>query len=86
MLGNVSKDRQGSPKKLPKLLTGLETANPTRTRLPEAKSGREGVRAYDVNTPQMCPAPLRAGTAVAAVGEKRKARAERGKGKERAGP
>lgn len=43
VLGNVSKDRQGSPKKLPKLLTGgLETANPTRTRLPEAKSGREG--------------------------------------------
>lgn len=72
---------------MPKLLTGgLETANPTRTRLPEAKSGREDVRAYDVNTSQRRRAPLRAGTAVAAVEEKRKARAERGKEKERVGP
>ena len=72
---------------MPKLLTGgLETANPTRTRVPEVKPGREGVRAHHVNTCQRRRAPLRAGTAAAAVGEKRKARAELAKGEERVGP
>lgn len=39
-----------------------------------------------MNTSQRRRAPLRAGTAVAAVGEEREDRAERGKGKERVGP